>query len=116
MKVFSINPNSGKYFEDDNRHLFKGCNMYQGAYNYTPIFPLYTFSTSGRFNYISQRNTIEFYTMLPVNRIFKKCLVEIHFRFILSPFDKDSLSTAISKFIEFCEESKNTINIGGLIS
>ena len=115
MKVFSINPNSGKYFVDDNRHLFKGSTLYQGTYNYTPIFPLYTFSSSGRFNYLSQNNIIEFHTMLPVSRLLKKYLVEVRLRVNINLYDKDSLNKAISKFIEFCEESTNSINIDGLV-
>lgn len=116
MKVFSIDPHSGNYFEDNKEHLLSDAYMYQGTYNYTPVYPRYTFLNSCRFNYISNNNVIEFYTMLPVSRLFGKYLIEVRFRYIINVFDSCSLNRAIEEFNKFCEENKKTISIKGLLS
>lgn len=115
MKVFSINPNSNKYFEDNCDHVTNTSTMHQGVYNYTPIYPLYTFSTSGRFNYEYDSPVIEFYTMLPIKRLFGNFLVEIRFRFIISAREENSLNNAIDEFNKFCEMNKKSLNVKTLI-
>lgn len=117
MKVFSINPNTNKYFEDKSDYVSIHDNMYQGQWSYTPIYPLYTFASSGRLNYMNENDTvIEFYTMLPVKRLFRHYLVEIRFKFVINPRILNSLNIAIDEFNKFCEMSKTKINVNGLLS
>jgi len=111
MKVYSIDPHNGEYFEDKES---LGPPLYQGAYNYTPIYPLYTFSVPNRFNYNSE-SEIEFNTMLPIKRLFNKYLVEFRFRFFINPLEKNSLNIAIEEFNRLCEEHKKNIKIKGFI-
>lgn len=111
MKVYSINPNSKEYFEDVSDHMCVSYTMYQGMYNYTPVFPRYTFSVSGRFNYTDHHPEIEFCSMLPVKRLFGNYLVEVRYRFILSAYNENSLNEAIIAFNRFCKDCQKTINI-----
>lgn len=116
MKVFSINPNSNTYFKDSPDYVNISDTMYQGTYNYTPVYPLYTFTTKGRFNYRSYENVIEFYTMLPVKRLLSNFFVEIRFRWIINPRAKNSLNVAIDEFNKFCEMNKKELNVSKLLS
>ena len=116
MKVFSINPNSNTYFEDKSDYKSISDNMYQGTFNHTPVFPLYTFATRGRFNYMNKSSEIEFYTMLPVKRLLSNYFVEIRFRYTINPRFKNSLNIAIDKFNEFCEKNKKELNVRTLLS
>lgn len=114
MKVFSIDPNSGEYFEDKSYYADINSLAYQGTYNYTPIYPLYTFTTNSRYNYFNPESIIEFYTMLPIKKLFQNYLVEVRYRAIISPVVKDSLDIIIIKFKEFCEMNKIKLNIKNL--
>lgn len=116
MEVFSIDPNTQGYFRDSDEQVRITDIMYQGLYHYTPVYPNYTFSSKGRFNYMSTANEIEFYSMLPIKRLFKTYFVEVRFRFTIDHYNKDSLSRAIVEFNSFCEESTYTINIKTLIN
>jgi len=116
MKILSLDPNSGKYFEDKSDYVDIDNNMYQGTYNYTPVYPLYTFSNSGRFNYINQNPEIEFNTMLPIKRLFENYFVEVKFRVIISVYEKDSLNNAINEFNKFCDMNKKELNVNALLS
>jgi hypothetical protein len=114
MKVFSINPNTGKYFEDNSDYVYMDNNMYQGIYSCTPVYPLYTFSNNGRFNYTNPKPEIEFNTMLPIKRLFGNCFVEIKLRVMINVHEKDFIINAINEFNRFCEMNKKEINVKAL--
>lgn len=115
MKAISIDPNSGKYFADRSDISFSDI-MYQGMYNYTPVYPRYTFCNSGRFNYMNQNNVIEFITMLPIKRLLNNYFVEVRFRFLINSREEKSLNIAIDEFIKFCEMNKKELNVSTLLS
>lgn len=115
MKVLSIDPNNGEYFLDKSVYVSETNLLYQGHYNYTPVFPRYTFDSLDRFNYLNTNNEIKFYTMLPIKRFFCNYLVEIRFNYIIDTLDKDSLNKAIYEFNNFCTDNKKTININALL-
>jgi len=114
MKVISIDPNSGKYFFDRSDINFSD-TMYQGMYNYTPVYPRYTFCNSGRFNYTNQQNDIEFITMLPIKRLLTNYFVEVRFIFMINSREEKSLNIAIEEFIKFCEMNKKELNVSTLV-
>lgn len=116
MKVFSIDPNSNKYFEDKSEYVNISDNMYQGTYNYTPVYPRYTFTCNGRFNYMLDNNEIEFYTMLPIKRLLSNYLVEVRFRFIVPTRVENSLNIALNEFHKFCNMNKKELNIKSMLS
>jgi len=116
MKVFSLNPNSNEYFEDISDYRNINDNMYRGTYNFTPVYPLYTFSSAERFNYMNWDNEIEFNTILPIKKLFNNYFVEIKFRCIINPIVENSLNVAIDKFNEFCEKNKKELNVNKLMS
>ena len=115
MKAISIDPNSGKYFLDRSDINFSD-TMYQGTYNYTPVYPRYTFCNSGRFNYMNPQNDIEFITMLPIKRLLNNYFVEVRFRFMIDSREEKSLNIAIEEFIKFCEMNKKKLNVNALLS
>ena len=115
MKVISIDPNSGKYFVDRSDINFSD-TMYQGMYNYTPVYPRYTFWSSGRFNYMNPQNSIEFITMLPIKRLLNNYFVEVRFRFMINSREERSLNIAIEEFIKFCETNIKDLNVNALLS
>ena len=115
MKAISIDPNNGKYFVDRSDINFSD-TMYQGTYNYTPVYPRYTFYNSGRFNYTNHQNYIEFITMLPIKRLLNNYFVEVRFRFIINSREERSLNIAIEEFIKFCEMNKEKLNVNALLS
>lgn len=114
MTVFSIHPDSGTYFKDVSDCVSVTDKVYCGYYNQTPIYPLYTFSINGRFNYESQTPKIEFYTMLPIERRNMDYLVEIRQVFIINIYEKDSFNNYINEFNKFCEMNKTQLDIKSL--
>ena len=115
MRVFSLTQNTEEYFEDTTEYLSKDTKIYLGSYSETPIFPLYTFSTNGRYNYTSQNIVIEFITMLPIHKLLENYLIEIRYRLFLNIVERDSILTAINSFNKYCKNCKNTIDVKSLI-
>lgn len=111
MKVYSLDSNTGKYFEDENRLVGKHSSIYQGCFHTTPIYPLYTFSTNGRYDYANHIPEIEFCAMIPVKRLFGNYLIEVRFRFTISVHDKEFWNHATTAFNEFCEMRIRDINV-----
>lgn len=116
MIVLSISPNTGKYFIDRNNGVNISDTMYQGIYEYTPVYPRYTFRNNGRFNYSNENNTIEFYTMLPIVRFMTKAFIEIRYRYIINSGEPMSLNVAISEFNKVCEFNKHNLDISAIIT
>lgn len=114
MKVYSLDSNTGKYFEDENRLVGKHSSIYQGCFHTTPIYPLYTFSTNGRYDRTNLNPEIEFNTMIPVKRLFGKYLIEVRFRFTISVHDKEFWNRAVTALNEFCEMCIRDINVNAL--
>ncbi len=114
MIVYSIDPNTNKYFEDTNQYVYKSSSLYLGMYNLTPIYPHYTFIAPTRLNY-NTPSEIRFITMLPINKVFGSYLVEVQFKATIDIYNPNSLIIIIDKFNEYCRESKQNINIKSLI-
>lgn len=114
MRVLSINPNNNEYFRDDNEYINSSKLMYQGTYKLTPIYPLYTFDSSNRCDYLHLYNEIRFYTMLPIKKLFRHYLVEVSFSFFVDPCTEDSLSKIIDEFNKKCEWTKHNLNVKAL--
>lgn len=112
MVIFSIDPNTGNYFK--SKEDISVDTLYQGIYNYTPVYPRYTFNTSGRFNYTHTNPEIKFYTMIPIKRLFVKYLVEVTHTFIINPYQEKSLEKCIEMFHEFCKENIKKLDIKNL--
>ncbi len=115
MKVYSINPNSRKYFSDNNEYVNFVDTMYQGTYNYTPVYPRYTFTCTGRFNYMFPQPEIEFTTMLPIKKSYGKFFVETRFRMFINPMESDSLPLIIKEFEKHCEYNIKHISVRTLV-
>ena len=113
MEVYSIL--NGKYFKDKTICLFDGSRMYHGTYRLTPIYPLYTFSTNGRIDYINARTIIKFYSMVQVDRLFRKALVETSLTLELDEMRGVSLEVAIERFRSHCEELRKNIKLSSLV-
>jgi hypothetical protein len=107
-KVFSIDPNTGKYFHDIETYEFN--RVYIGKYACTPKYPLYTFdATSSRS--MKQTPKIRIYTMIPV----RNSWVEVVFESMLDPLEEHNLRNIFSKFIFFCEENIKNLDLSKLI-
>lgn len=115
MKVYSINPNTNKYFIDNSEVVLSN-GLYQGTYRWTPIYPLYTFSTNSRYDYNNTQPEIEITTMLPINSLFNNYLVEVKFIYRIEVFNTNSINDVITKFTYDCEIQKNKIDINNLVS
>jgi hypothetical protein len=114
-KIYSIDPNDGKYFLDVDRLYNPGIStFYQGAYKHTPIFPKYTIDAT-RFNYLTGKTTIKFYTMIPIKKLFNNYLVEVHHSYQIGMESNKLFDTVISNFNEFCEDMIKNIDIKKLI-
>jgi hypothetical protein len=116
MRVFSINPNTNKYFEDISFESLGWGNVYYGSYNYTPIYPRYTFTSSGRIGPLSINNNIKFYTMLRIKKGLEDYLVEVNFTFTLSEREEKPLEEALKAFYEFCDMNKNKLDVENLVN
>lgn len=111
MKVFSLNHNTGKYFIDSSELASLSAPTYIGNYSNTPIYPLYTFSCSGRFDYTHTNPVIVFHTMIPIQKFFCDYLVEVEFKYQITVYEKDSLLHAIDEFNRFCEKNQKYIDV-----
>lgn len=114
MKVFSINPNTGKYFEDNTRLCKMDSLVYNGNYKATPVYPLYTLATNGRYDYTNPTPLIEFNTMLPIKKLFGNYFVEVSFRHTIDPLQKTSFEVALEAFRKFCQTKIKNIDIKNL--
>jgi len=113
VKVLSIHPIYRKYFIDKSELDFLSLT-YQGIYNYTPVYPRYTFF-SNRFNYMTQQNVIEFITMLPIKRLLSEYFVEVRIEMIVDVRNENSLNVLIERFNEFCIKRIEDMDIDELI-
>jgi hypothetical protein len=115
MTVYSINPNSGEYIKDKTASVSLSDFLYSGTFNYTPVYPRYTFVAPYRFNYQKPYTEIEFITMLPIKRFMNEYLVEIRFKFIIDPHIENSLEQGVKEFHNFCEMNKKKLKPKRLI-
>ena len=114
-KIYSINANNGKYFLDTDRLYSPGISTFhQGLFRHTPIFPKYTIDAT-RFDYLTGKTSIKFYTMIPIKKLFNDYLVEVHHSFEIGLESNNLFGNAISNFNEFCEDVIKNINIKELI-
>jgi hypothetical protein len=117
MKVISIDPNTKKYFEDTSSNIDITNNVYAGIYKLTPVFPLYTFNNTRRFDYTAEEDdVIKFYTMLPIKRLFCDYFVEVEFTYSISIFKEEDLNVAIEEFNKFCKMNIRNLNVKALVT
>ena len=119
MKIYSINPNNGKYFEDKtpkSKIYYDSMLIHNGIYHSTPIYPLFTFSVNGRYDYNNTKCTVYFYTMLHIKRFWNEYLVEVRFSWELNVYQEDALDDAIIEFHKFCFKNIRHLNMKTIIS
>lgn len=113
-KIFSIDPNDGKYFIDADRLYNPGIStFYQGTYRYTPVFPKYTIDAK-RFDFLTCETFIKFYTMIPISKLFHNYLVEVHHEYRIGLESNKSFDAVVLNFNEYCNEMIKNINIKSL--
>lgn len=105
MKVFTINPNTGKYFEDkeSNNNV-----LYEGIYKVLLIFPLYTFTST-----IDIRNNTQkmiFSTLVEINNY----LVEVNCEYYHNLFQLFDFNKVYNVFLTHCKNTKHFFNIKNL--